>query len=777
MADPGEDVAEDREEEMEDVEEDSDTDDDDLQEKREQELKLRVKELRKQLEGNDQYYDAYVHLIAALRDLFELEEARATRQKMSKVYPLTPELWLDWIRDEQKVCTSNEERQFIIELFDQAVKDYTSVQLWVEYVMFMLGSGDMTATRAVAERALTAVGTHVAEGVLIWQVVLLVEKQVYAGLQKAGTVQSEKEIAEQEKQLQRIQGLLRRQMRVPLLNCSTESLAEEAAEFFEGDIEPQMKEDLKKTQSKLREKIPFEDELLTVANDVDKLAAYRRYINHIKETDNPAAVQSLYERAVTEHCLDVGLWEEYVRFVMHQFPWLDYVVLPVCERSQRNCPWSATLCEFHITALQMFATQGEENSVASKIKGALEKGLGCGLQSGGEATRMWMAYLIYLRRQIKWDQSHDAELHALREAGQQAISMIDKYFGEDGDLESIVPRFLARIEAECAHNQERAREIWNDIIMKRNNNFKNASLWLEFINLERSYGTEKHCRKLFRRALERVWDWIEEIGSAYARFEQETGTLESMEDFNKRYEDRMAIVNKKRAEDAAKLEAEKQAEVEMNQGKKQREKANRRERNKPNKEKSSDKYSKESVFKIPEVPVNKSTKASKQDLATNSSSRFSNSPNKLRSINNFSPPPGYKDDVMPPPRGQNFVTSPPGYKSDGTSPDFKKDVTPPPDFKSDVTSPPDFKGDVTPPGFKSDVTPPPGFNSDVTPPPGFKPEVPTSSNATKRGAEVLEDEPQLKKIKSMFYICIVQPSIDNKPTHLLMCHRYCIYTQ
>lgn len=58
-------------------------------------------------------------------------------------------------------------------------------------------------------------------------------------------------------------------------------------------------------------------------------------------------------------------------------------------------------------------------------------------------------------------------------------------FGEDGDIESQIPRFLARIEAEFVGNCEGAREVWNDIIMKRNNNFKNAGLWLEFINIER----------------------------------------------------------------------------------------------------------------------------------------------------------------------------------------------------------------------------------------------------------------------------------------------------
>ena len=55
----------------------------------------------------------------------------------------------------------------------------------------------------------------------------------------------------------------------------------------------------------------------------------------------------------------------------------------------------------------------------------------------------------------------------------------------EGDIDSEIPRFWARIEAESAKNPERAREIWNDIIMKRNDNFKNAGLWLEFINLER----------------------------------------------------------------------------------------------------------------------------------------------------------------------------------------------------------------------------------------------------------------------------------------------------
>ncbi|ROT78776.1 Squamous cell carcinoma antigen recognized by T-cells 3 [Penaeus vannamei] len=665
---------------------------------------MKVEEIRKQLDGNELYYDGHVNLITVLRELMELEEARKAREKMSEVYPLTPELWLDWIRDEQKICSTPEEREYIINLFERAVKDYTSVQVWMEYVMFMLGGGDYTATRAVGEKALTAVGTHVAEGLLVWQVVLLVEKQ------RPGTVQSEEDMKAQEKQQKRIQGLYRRLIRVPLLNADYQHLMEEAAEFFEGDFDVHMKADLEKTKQKLNEKIPFEEKLLQAENDTNKLATYRLYIQHLQENDNPAAVQSLYERAVLDHCLDASLWEEYVKFVIRQFPGLDYLVLPICERSQRNCPWSAALCELHISALQLFHVGEETKTLMKKVKGALEKGLGSGLQSGSEATRMWMAYLVFQRRLIKWDQEHAAELDALRESGQQAITMIDSYFGESGDIESEIPRFFARIEAEFAKNMERAREIWNDIIMRRNNNFKNVSLWLEFINLERCYGTEKHCRKLFRRALERVWDWVESIGSAYLRFEQETGTIESMEEFQKRYEDRMFIVNKKRAEDAAKLGEGNENNQERRQ---QRDKGKRQD-----KKRQAFVQAKETEnFKAPH-PVSK-YKQDTQNRKVGTSHEGSNGNDAPQSVESA------------------VIPRPPG---------FKDIVTPPPGFKSDVPPPPGFKDTITPPpGFKDTVTPPPGFKGSSSPPPGY---TGSSSKAGKREREDYTDtEPELKKLK------------------------------
>lgn len=73
------------------------------------------------------------------------------------------------------------------------------------------------------------------------------------------------------------------------------------------------------------------------------------------------------------------------------------------------------------------------------------------------------------------------------------------------------------------------------------NNFYicNGDLAFEiFFNVFRAYGDEKHCRKLYRRALERVWDKVEDIGASFLHFEQMRGSLETMVDFDKRYRDR-----------------------------------------------------------------------------------------------------------------------------------------------------------------------------------------------------------------------------------------------
>lgn len=144
---------------------------------------------------------------------------RSAYERFHQYFPLTPEIWLAWINDEKKLATSEESIKQVFSLFDKAVEDYLSVNLWLEYVQYSLSASGLDSTRSIIERGLQAAGLHVAEGSLLWDLLREVE---LAHLSLA-----EKDSEEWKKQLARVGEAFRRQLSVPLLGklhflCLTE---------------------------------------------------------------------------------------------------------------------------------------------------------------------------------------------------------------------------------------------------------------------------------------------------------------------------------------------------------------------------------------------------------------------------------------------------------------------------------------------------------------------------------------------------------------------------
>lgn len=54
--------------------------------------------------------------------------------------------------------------------------------------------------------------------------------------------------------------------------------------------------------------------------------------------------------------------------MMEKFGNSDYLILPICERSLRNCPWSGNLVDLHVSALQQCEESISED-INDKIKG------------------------------------------------------------------------------------------------------------------------------------------------------------------------------------------------------------------------------------------------------------------------------------------------------------------------------------------------------------------------------------------------------------------------
>ena len=157
-------------------------------------------------------YDAHISKVKLLRTAGELDELRIARNDFAIIFPLAPNLWLEWLQDEQNLAGTEEEKNKIYKLFDRAVEDYFSTDLWLEYCQFSLGGiateKGIENARNVCERAVNAVGIHVARGSLIWEVFREFENAILSIF---------KDTEKEQEQRNRIDRLFKRQLALPLL--------------------------------------------------------------------------------------------------------------------------------------------------------------------------------------------------------------------------------------------------------------------------------------------------------------------------------------------------------------------------------------------------------------------------------------------------------------------------------------------------------------------------------------------------------------------------------
>ena len=72
--------------------------------------------------------------IRVLRKCKLREKLRAAREAMHKHYPMTEQLWLEWLQDEMISSESAASKKQIDQLFQKAVQDYLSVPIWKAYI-------------------------------------------------------------------------------------------------------------------------------------------------------------------------------------------------------------------------------------------------------------------------------------------------------------------------------------------------------------------------------------------------------------------------------------------------------------------------------------------------------------------------------------------------------------------------------------------------------------------------------------------------------------------
>ena len=140
---------------------------------------LTIQSLEAALACNPADYTSHVSLLASMRRAKLRSRLRAAREAMARRFPLTEQLWREWLEDEVAGASSVEDVDAIGALYELAVRDFLSVPLWQSYIevrssvravlpplltsfaQFQHAAGTPEdALRAVCERAVTSGGLH-----------------------------------------------------------------------------------------------------------------------------------------------------------------------------------------------------------------------------------------------------------------------------------------------------------------------------------------------------------------------------------------------------------------------------------------------------------------------------------------------------------------------------------------------------------------------------------------------------------------------------------------
>ncbi|KAK9880440.1 hypothetical protein WA026_011687 [Henosepilachna vigintioctopunctata] len=458
-------------------------------------LELRIKELESKLTKNKNVYDSHVELIDSYVKLNDLKSLQNAFRRFHECFPLTPELWLQWIEIEKKLATSDKEKQTILTLFEKAVEDYLSIDLWQEYANYSMKVADLERTRKVLEKSLISAGLHVKDGAVLWDFLREIESDCLLTFPKDSDAWKE--------QVAKVVEIFRRQLSVPLLGMEEtynkwKVWKETLPENFELDTQP-IEWGYQKALKVLETYKTFEEDLATSTDDNETFEIYKKYVTAVEDT---STVICVYERAVCELCLTPSLWLDYCNFVFK----LEEVALKTSQRSLRNCSWSEELWIMNLRILENL------NSKQTDVMASFELGLSNIKPSSG--LQLWFAYVEFVYRK-----SEDMEkLFKL-------LAQASEYVGDE-DTNCSLDRFRARILAKNGKLKE-AITIWNNIIGTYMNK-GNLTLWLEFISLVKQFGEVNHVRCLYHRALNSSSDWVDYMTEEALLFEREHGNLSSV---------------------------------------------------------------------------------------------------------------------------------------------------------------------------------------------------------------------------------------------------------
>ncbi|KAL5704799.1 hypothetical protein ACHQM5_023173 [Ranunculus cassubicifolius] len=494
---------------------------------------IEIAALETMLIQNPYLYDTHLEYIKGLRKLGEIEKLRVARESMSRIYPLSPAMWQEWIRDETSLSSGEESFDVISDLYERGVRDYLSVSLWGDYINFVQerdpvardGSPvGISKIRDLFERAIPAAGLHVTEGARIWEAYIKFEQNFLQNI-------DDKHTEQKEKQLLRIRSIFQRYLSIPLQDLSSSLLAYKCWESEQGGLPKSCSNDFngipshissayEKAMEMFKERATYEEQISRQDAPTEKLQSFMSYLTFEKSSGDPARAQILYERAVTEFPVTVELWLDYTHY-MDETLKVGRSVLDIHSRATRNCIWVGELWVRYLLSLERSRASEED------LSNVFEKSLlsQC-ISSFEEYLDLFLTRIDGLRRRLSSAGSSDVSVDysLVRDTFQRATDFLSPQLkNTDGLLR--LHAYWARMELNHGKDLVVARGVWESLL-KTSGSMLEA--WKEYIAMEIETGHIDEARRIYKRCYSKRFPGTgsEEICYSWIRFEREFGAIE-----------------------------------------------------------------------------------------------------------------------------------------------------------------------------------------------------------------------------------------------------------
>ncbi|XP_048482224.1 squamous cell carcinoma antigen recognized by T-cells 3 isoform X4 [Plutella xylostella] len=509
--------------EDEDGEQDSGDDDSDDDDK-EEALETKVAELERRIAEDPYNYDDHIELIQALWGLSELECWRSAFEQLQQISLIQAEHWLMRLQTEVSLAHTEEVRDQVTELFQQASLDCYSIPILTCWLGWALEAGAADAVRAALRRVLRLGGAHPAHGKVYWD--------AYAELEKGQLENLSEDDPSYKEQVDRLLFCYEEIVSRPLVGAADAwpSLEQLVKKHHDDKYLERIKKQHEAAKEYLQKITPFEDKILESEDVEEKMAVYMEYIEVVKELgkddkysecDSDGILRVLYDRATTD-CLSSRLSSQ----VLHA--WSARASRRTTPGARRElCACARREPRAHAHVVRLMRHDEREGKGFEHIKSLLETSLSKGMETYKDTEALWLAYLEYMRRHTAFD--CEQQLARLRRTLRLAWDSLAETWGaEANDCE--VPLFWARLEYKRAREPLRGKEIFEEIFNYGENKTM-SKYWEALISLETQRTpppSENKLRDLHKRALRFVQDYPPSVVRLYTDFERDVGSVDTM---------------------------------------------------------------------------------------------------------------------------------------------------------------------------------------------------------------------------------------------------------